>query len=154
MNEALDAVKTDLGNIIPVLEKYESFLDTVKADLNVKNKAIDRANIEQTSLLYQYNERHIELRAVLKYLDDVVASTRGRLWVKLTEDSHKALQQKDKEHYINCEPDFLAMKELYNEVEELVDKYAAVVDAFRTRGYVLNNLTHLIRADAQDHILD
>lgn len=153
MSQALDAIKENFSNIITVVEEYENYLKPYKADLSIKNKAIDKANIEQASLLYLYNERCVELRSILKYLEDIIGSVRGKLWIKLTEDNRKLLQQKDKEHYINADPEYLSIKELYGIVEELYGKYDAAVDAFRGRGYVLNNLTRLIIEQAKDNTL-
>jgi len=153
MSKALDAIKQNLENIIPVIEDYENYLIPFKDDLSIKGKAIDKANIEQASLLYLYNERNVELKAVVRYLEDLIAATRGRIWGKLTEDNRKQLQQKDKEQYINADPEYLSIKELSGVVEELSSKYDAAVDAFRGRGYALNNLTRLIVEQANDHTL-
>jgi len=147
MSQALDAIKENFENIAIALEDYSKKLEPIKADLNVKGKPVDAANIEQASLLYLYNECYVELKAILNYVEDMLNSTKGRLWKALTDDSNRMLQQKDKEHYINHDPEYLAMRELYNEVEELTAKYAAGVEAFKSRGYVLNNLTRLIIKD-------
>ena len=147
MSQALDAIKENFENIIPALEDYQKKLSPIKPDLNVTGKALDRANLEQASLMYLYNECYVELKAILNYIEDTVNSTKGRLWKTLTDDSNRMLQQKDKEQYINADPEYLAMRELYIEVEELTAKYAAAVEAFRSRGYVLNNLTRLALKD-------
>jgi hypothetical protein len=42
------------------------------------------------------------------------------------------------------------MLELYLEVKDLHDRYAAVVDAFRSRGFALNNITKIRVAALED----
>ena len=147
MSKALDAIKENFENVAVVIEEYNTELEKVKNDLNVKNKALDTANIEQASLMYLYYERYVELKAILNYIDDQLNATKGRLWKTLTEDSNRVLQQKDKEQYINTDSEYLAMRELFIEIEELTAKYAAVVEAFKSRGYVLNNLIRLALKD-------
>jgi len=148
MSLALDKIKENFENIIPALEDYEKKLSPIKADLNVTGKALDRANLEQASLMYLYNECYVELKAILSYVEDAfLNATKGRLWKNLTDDNNRMLQQKDKEQYINADLEFLAARELYVEVEELTAKYAAAVEAFKSRGYVLNNLTRLALKD-------
>jgi hypothetical protein len=147
MSLALDKIKENFENIVVALAEYEDKLSPIKADLKVAGKPIDKANIEQASLQYLYNECYVELKAILNYVESIVDSTKGRLWKNLTDDNNRMLQQKDKEHYINHDPEYLAMRELYIEIEELTSKYAAAVKAFESRGYVLNNLTRLIIKD-------
>lgn len=149
MSLALDKIKENFENIAIALEEYAKKLEPVKADLNVTNKPIDTANIEQASLMYLYHECYVELKAILNYVEDTLNSTKGRLWKNLTDDSNRMLQQKDKEQYINHDPEYLAMRELYIEVEELTAKFAAAVEAFKSRGYALNNLTRLILKDLE-----
>lgn len=143
MSQALDAIRENFDNITIVITEYNSMLDIVKADITVQGKALDKANIEQASLQYLYHEAYVEMKGILEYVGDIVDSTKGRLWKTLTEGVNLALQQKDKEHYINCDPEYLAVRELFIEIKELTEKYAAVVEAFKSRGYVLNNLTRI-----------
>lgn len=151
MSEALEALKQDIGNIVDVIDLYQTELKDVKTHLRIEGKTIERANVEHASWLNFYGERCAELHAIVKYMRAQTESIHGSLWKGYTEGYTRALQQKDKEQYIIHDPQYLTVYNCLLEIEELYEKYAAVVEAFKARGYALNNITRLKVADATDY---
>lgn len=137
-----------------IIDHYSRDLGEVaKRRLELKGKRIDHANVEQPGWLAYYDERCRELNVICKWFEMKVDATRGRLWKDYTDNSSRELSPRDKDHYINNEPDYINYYELYLAFRELYEKYGAVVDGFKQRGYSLNNLTRLYTASLPDVIL-
>lgn len=135
------------------IKSYEEHLKLFSERLAIKGKRIDHANIEQSSWQAFYDERKRELNAICKWFEMKVDATRGKLWAQYTENSSRELSPRDKDHYINNEPTYLAYYEILLAFREMYEKYDAVVDAFKSRGYALNNLTRLYTASLPDVVL-
>jgi hypothetical protein len=139
--------KKELPNIIG---KYESYLSDVEKHLKVKGKTLQNANQEHASWLYYYSVRMQELNVLVKYFDREVERVRGKLWKQYTENHNRDLNTRDKENYINNEPAYLTIHEMALEVQDLYKKYEAVVEAFKARGYALNNIVKVRTAAIED----
>lgn len=144
----------DLGenyeNLPDIIQEYQHALDQAKDNLNLSQKRMDVANIEQASWLAYYDERRVELRTLNKYFEAEVARIRGRIFKQLTENNARDLSDRAKEKYIDTEPAYLNVYEIYLEINEMYEQYIAVVAAFNQRGYALNNLTRLKVAQVED----
>lgn len=137
----------ELPNII---ERYELLLNGVEENLKVKGKTLQGANQEHASWLYYYDVRRQEINTIVKYLEREVERVRGKLWKEYTETHNRDLNARDKDNYINNEPAYLTKHELLLEVTDLYHKYGAVVDAFKARGYALNNIVKVRTSAIED----
>ena len=153
MESGIDLIRDDLSNIESVIDYYEKSLSDFGKNLNLHGKNIMKALEEQPSWLSFYDARRVELKAITEYMDTQVQRIRGRLWKDYTEKYSRDLQTKDKEQYINNEPAYLDMFQLYLEVKELYEKYISAVESFKARGFVLNNVTRLLQSDSVDYMM-
>ena len=144
----------DLGkknkNLPDIIEEYETVLKGYKKDLEIKGKKLEHANREQPSLHSYYDERRIELHTLVKYFEGQISRVRGKLYKDYTETYSRELSDRMKDKYIDNENAYLTMFELYLEIKELHDKFNSVVDAFKSRGFVLNNITKIRVAAMED----
>ncbi|KKM76542.1 hypothetical protein LCGC14_1379120 [marine sediment metagenome] len=136
-----------------VLETYQNDLDSVEANLTLKSKKLEHANVEQPAWLSYYDERRIELRTLVKYLETKVAAKRGKLWIHFTEVYTHELGPRDKDQYINADEKYVEIHELFLEVEELYKKYDSVVEAFKARGFALRNITEIRVHSLEDAVI-
>lgn len=147
----------DLGinfaNIPSLIDEYEQAFTTVAENLRLGGKALDHALNEQSTWPIYYAQRRAELKTILKFLDAQVSSTRGTLARRYVENYSRSLGERVMNSYIDSEPEFLRMNELYLEVAELYDKYDSAVDAFDKRGFALRDLTAARIATIQNAIL-
>lgn len=153
MSQALDLVRENFANVAQVIEVYTKYLKAFEADLQIKGKSIERANVEQASLLSYYDERRIELRAVMQYLDVHLEKMFGSKWKQFTENYNRELSPKDKEQYIKHDPAYVIQREIYVEMEELYKRFESAVESFKARGYALNNITKIKVAQISDVVL-
>lgn len=134
-------ITTDINNLPKILDHYETELKGFKANLELEGKTLELANREQPSWLSFYDQRRLELKSVVKFMEDEVEKTKGQLWKNYTEKYSVALTPRDKDRYICKDSAYLEMRELYLEINELYGKYESIVKAFEARGYALKNIT-------------
>lgn len=145
-----DGIPTGLPEII---SSYEAELVEAKENLNIKGKTLEKANVENPTWQLYYDQRRVELYTLLKHFDSLVASTRGKLFKSYTETYARDITDRAKEQYINNEPAYLSMYEIYLEIKDIHDRYQAVCDAYKSRGYALNNITKIRVASLEDAII-
>lgn len=133
-----------------ILDEYETALDGVKANLAIKGKKLEHANREHATWQSYYDERRIELHTLVKHFEIQLAKVRGSLFRQYTENFSRELNDRQKEQYINHDDEFLKASGIYLEVKDLHDRYVGVVDAYRSRGFALNNITKIRVAALED----
>ncbi len=142
----------DNKNLPPLLARYETALEDHETNLVIKGKKLELANYEHPGWQSYYDERRIELHTLVKYFEVEVNKVRGQLF-RQYENYSRELDNRSKEKYIDHEPEYLTIFEIYLEVKDLHDRYAGVVDAFRSRGFTLNNITKIRVAALEDAVI-
>lgn len=141
------------ANLPEVLEEFErAFVDVVD-HLRLTGKTLDKALQEQGAWIIFYAQRRAELKTLLKYLDDRVSAVRGKLAKQYVESYSRTIGERVMSSYIDSEPEYLTIRELYLEVEDLFNRYDAAVDAFEKRGYALRDLTNARIHQLQNSLL-
>lgn len=146
----IDLIKKDKAKLVSILFQYEDELKEVENNLRIKGKKLEEANRENAIWQHYYDQRKIELGTLRKYFEQEVARVRGTLFKTYTESNSRDLSDRAKDKYIDHEKAYLDTNELLLEVQEMYEKYESVVDAFRSRGYALNNITKLRCASLED----
>ncbi len=136
-----------------VLSEYDKELDEVEERLSLKNKTIERSNMENPTWMSFYDQKRIELKVLNNFMDMKVDQTRGRLFMRYRENHQVTLNATEINQYINNEDAYIDMCNFRFEVQEVYEKYKQVIEAFKTRGYALNNITKLRVASLEDAIL-
>lgn len=152
MSKAIE-LRPNLSNLPELIIQYEDELVNVLTHLEVKGKSLKHANMEQASHEYFYSYRLSELKSILKMADINVARARGKLFKQYTEHHSIDLSDRAKEQYINNDDAYISAFQLYLEVKETYDKYEAALEAFRSRGYALNNITKARIAEVESDII-
>ena len=133
-----------------VLAEYEAAIGDAEALINIKGKKLENANVENPAWQHYYDQKRIELYTLVKYFEAEVARVRGKLFKNYKENHSRELSEREISRYIDNEKAYLDKNELYLEVKELYEKYQAIVTAFTTRGYALNNITKIRVASLED----
>jgi hypothetical protein len=153
MSDALNAIRDSITNIPKIVETYEGYLLDFQKNLIIKGKRLELANYEQATWMSYYDERRVELHAIVRYMEMQVEKVRGKLWRDYTENYSRELSPKDKDQYINNEKAFIDTTSLFLEIRELYEKFESVVESFKARGYALNNITRIRIADMGDYVV-
>lgn len=144
---------THYEHLADILEPYDQDIQAVADRLSFKGKTITQANKEQAVWPSYYDQRRAEMQSLSKYFLLQVNRVRGELYQRLTENHSRDLGERDKVKYIDNNNEFLIINELYLEVDEYYEKYKAIVDAFKTRGYALRNLVDIQINQLNDSLL-
>lgn len=123
-----------------LLTEYDEHLALAPERIAIKGKIIEEALKEQAAWPVFYDEKRRELNTLVKYMDSRVDATRGKLYREYTENYSRDLPDRTKDKYIDNEEAFLKIHELYLEIYELAEKYEAVVEAFKVRGFALRDI--------------
>ena len=140
-------------NLPDILAEYEEGLDHVKDNLKIEGKRLEQANTEHPSWQLYYESRRADLYSILKFVEGKTAASRGKLFKKYTEKYSRELSDRQKDKYIDNEDDYLKQYEIYLEIKSVYEKYEAVCNAFKSRGYALNNITKIRVASLEDVII-
>lgn len=146
-------VKSDMSNLPQILQRYENYLSDVSSNLALKGKPIGEANSEQPAWLVYYDQKKVELKSILNLVEMHVERIKGGLWEKFTEVHSRELSSRDKDAYIKKDVNYLNAYQLLLCVQELYDKYDAVVEAFIARGFSLRNITNLRVAQVENGLI-
>lgn len=129
--------------LIPLLDEYEADLAEAKLHLGIKGKTIEKALIENPTWQHYYDQKRIELYTLKKHFENEIARVRGKLFRRFKENHSRELNEREIAKYTDSEKEFLTMSALFHEVQEVYMQYESVVEAFRSRGFALNNITKI-----------
>lgn len=140
-------------NLSSILEQFSSHLNGVESILNIEHKSLEQANRETAYWQFFYDSKKTELVSLYKSMEAEVESVRGNLFKTLLKTNQRDMSDRARDKFIDAEPAYLDIYEKFLEVKELHDKYCAVVEAFKTRGYALNNITKARVAEVHNMII-
>jgi hypothetical protein len=151
----LDRIADNLELLPEIIEEYETLIDEeeVAKRLRIKGKVLETANTEQSGWQYYYETRKAEVHSLVKWLEAKLAAVRGKHFKKYTEHYSRELSDRQKDKYIDNEKEVLAQLEVYLQAKELYEKYEAVCDAFKSRGFALRNITEIRIRSLEDTII-
>lgn len=136
----IDLLKKDFSILPDILAEYDEALEQARELLPIAGKTLNTAQKEQCGGYAFFDERRAELKTLVKFMSAQVDKVRGELTRKYM-GSSRDMGERLIAKYIDSEQAYLSMHELLLEVEEIYEKYTAVVDAFTKRGYALKDLT-------------
>lgn len=153
MSNIINLVGTNFERLNDVLAPYEEDAALAESRIALKGKSLVAANQEQIGWVSYYDARKIELKALVKYVESRVASTRGRLYRQYTEVYSRELSDRMKDKYVDHDLEYTTINEVLIEVEELYEKFASITDALKIRGFALRNINDLVVHQLTDYIL-
>lgn len=140
----------ELANLIV---EYDEILDESDEHLILKGKTLKQAAQEQVAWYGYYDQKRIELRTVVKFLETELDRVRGKLFRNFKENHSRELGEREIQQYINNEPAYIRTKELLLEVDELYQKFSGLVDNWKNRGYLIGHMSRAFVAEVEDAIL-
>lgn len=130
----------DFENLLKILKEFEDDFSNIVKHLKLKGVPLDQALIEQASWVGHYEIRQAELKTIRKVIESRIEKVRGKLWKHYTEKYPRELIYRDKENYINYDELICELRNMFHEVSEQEERYAAACDALKQRGFMLNSL--------------
>jgi len=138
-----------------LLERHvqlEEEYDLARQSLTFKGKTLAQANNDQAEWPIYVDERLSELKTICKRLETVVDMVRGNIVRQLKGGSGLDLGR-DLTRYVDRDDKFLDAQERFLMFDELREKYAALSEAWTTRGYALKNRVDMLVHQVKDNLL-
>lgn len=147
---AKDSKTGKFANLVTMIIQYEKDMADADKNLEIKGKTLERANVENASWHFYYDQRRAEIANIVRFLESEVEKVRGNLYKSYKEGHSIALSDREIGRYIDTEQAYLTVYRMLLEVKELHDKYQGLVESFTTRGYALNNIVRIRVAGLED----
>lgn len=146
----------DLGpnfaNLGSVLAEYELDQSVVEMQLSVDGKTAKQAQKDQVEYPYTYERKRVELKTIVDYLKLQLDKKRAELFQRSVENYSHELSDRARTIYVEGNSEYLLIKELLLEVEEVYQLYASIVDAWVSRGFALKDHTAIIVNGLQERV--
>lgn len=128
-------------------------LDYATADLKIDGKNLETCCIQHASLLAFYDEVQVQMKYSLNKAKLLELKTKGEIFVHIKETSKKDYTDSAIKLVIDCNPEYIKIKEVVLMVEEVYDRAESVVESFRTRSFDLRNIISIRENSLQDVII-
>lgn len=130
-------------NLPNILDVYAKELESAGKKLEITGKKLELANSENSAWLHYYDQRKVELHALVKFFQAQEDAVRGKLFKSYKETYSRVLSERDINKYIDNEQAYMYVHSLLIEVEEMYEQYQSAVNAFTSRNYALSNITKI-----------
>jgi hypothetical protein len=148
------ALKKEPRRVLEVLAEYDAVLDTAEENLRVGGKTLEKANRENASWMVYYDQRRIELQKLSDFFQSLLDRKYSVLYKSYKEGYSRELGERSIDKYIQNDEEYLALYELLLDIKEVLMKYESFVEAFKARGYALNNITRARVASVHDYTIE
>lgn len=147
-------LKERYKNLGTILGNYLAEYVDAEQQIKIEGKSLEKANRENASLKFYYQQRLVELNTLTKFFEREVDRVRGKLFRGYTYPNYNVdLSDRAKDKFIDNEQAYLDIHEIYLEVKEVRDVYDSLVQAFTDRGYALKNITAARVAQLEDDFI-
>jgi len=144
--------KSDVTALVDFLDYCEAEYEKGKEKLRVSGE-LQKEAASQPAWLGRYDELRAELKALRNYYDGKAKRVRGSLYREYLEKYARALQKQDIEQYINSDKRWQSADDLYQEIAVIYEKFESLVEAFRSKGWMISHIVKLRSAGLEDALI-
>ena len=142
-------IRTDIANIIPAIEHYETELDEARKDCSLKG-SVEKNSRDMPGIVdHRFNQLQ-EIEAILEYLNIEMRKKRTKYYKKYLEGYNKALSSRDAEKYADGEDEVIDQQHIINEFALVRNKFLGLVKALDAKQFQINNVVKLRAAGLED----
>lgn len=142
-----------LGEIIPLLEKYEQKIKAAEPVFQIEGRRLEE--VARTVPHYQasYDQLLQEIKGLEEWLTNIKEKKVGKLWKKFNEGYSRQLSTRDIQAYIAADQEIVDLNQILIEVVVLKNNLNSIVEAIKQLGWMVGHMTKLRVAELQDAIL-
>jgi hypothetical protein len=140
-------INLSLSKIPEFLNEYKDIYKSHNRVLQTSGESALDLNISHAAQYNFFAELLVEMRTLRKFVRLELDKIEGQLYKKFNENMNIDLSHAQIQTYMKSEPEYIDMKLIVIEVEELCEKYENLMDALKAKGFVLNNITKLLATD-------
>lgn len=150
VKDAIDAI--NLGRIPAQIALYEQLIQASEPLFTLEGKKLGDAIAQHAMDLMFYDVTLQECKTIEDVLRMKLEEIESNLYKKLNEGMSRALGQRDIVNYIKGEPSYVAALEIVLEVVHVKRQLESIVEALKSMGWSLNNITKL-RVAQLEHVI-
>jgi hypothetical protein len=132
---------------------YQQLIDAAESIFELDGKKLETACKDHGKDLMFYSVMLQECKSIEETIHVKIEELESTLFRHLNENSNRALGTREIQQYIKSEPKYVAAQEILMEVVIVKRKLEAIVEALRSMGWSLNNITKLRIAQLEDVVL-
>lgn len=145
----LQAIRSDIKNIVPAITFYETELEGARMDTSLKG-SVEKHSRNMPGIVEQRFGQLQEIESILEYLNIELRKLRSRTFRKFLEKYQKALTSRDAQAYVDGEQDVVDQQHLVNEFALLRNRFIGVTKALDTKQWQITNIVKLRTAGLED----
>lgn len=145
----LNAIKKDLGEIVNLVDFYESELTVAASETKLYGSIEKHSAALPGVVSYRFLQLQ-ELESVLEYLNIEYRRIRAGVFKKFLESYNRALSSRDAEKYVDGDITVVDMAILINDVALLRNKYLAIHKGLEAKQWQIGHITKLRCAGIED----
>jgi hypothetical protein len=132
---------------------YEQLIEAAEPLFNLDDRKLEEACKDQAKNLMFYDLMLQECKTVEDAIRIKIDEIESTLYRQLNENSNRVLGTRDIQQYVKSEPRYVAAQEILLEVTMVKRKLEAVVEALKSMGWSINNITKLRIAQLENAVL-
>lgn len=154
MSVVSDTIKdVNLGKIPDRLNLYSQLIDNAEPLFELNGVRLEEACKDHAKNLMFYDLMLQECKVIEETIRVKVDEIESAIFKSLNETSNRALGARDIQQYIKSNPKYVTAQEILLEVMLIKRKLEAIVEAMRSMGWSINNITKLRIAQLEQAIL-
>ena len=141
VKDALNAIS--LNRIPAQIELYEQLIQAAEPLFELEGKKLGEVIAHHAQELMLYDVMLQECKTIEDTVRVKLEEIESTLYRRLNETNQRALGTRDLQQYIKSEPQYVSAYEILLEVVHVKRKLEAIVEALKSLGWSLNNITKL-----------
>jgi hypothetical protein len=146
-------LEEDGSNLDKILSEYEKIAEFSKHLLTLEGKTLQYAAAQQPKDFTFYLECKSNLKSILDYYEAQLKYLHAQLHRKIRENDPKDMTEKEINSKITCHDSYRDLLYEVLKIKDIHERYSGIIEAYRTRGYSLNNITKGLEIEASNIIL-
>lgn len=146
-------LKDDMSNLDDILDEYRVIYKATKGLVNLEGQSVQEALVTHPSEFHFFSTCTANLRAFLDYFDALIRSKRSEKYLQIRSGNSRDLNHAAINQMIDSNADIFDLFSRYLKVKSVHDIYLSRVDAYKQRGYTLNNLMKAFEMESLGVIL-
>lgn len=145
-------VEKDNNRLGDALAFYEAELVEASKEIDMKqvpNHLLIEAQMLISTNSYKRHSQWAELSYIYSYFETRLKAKRGAIATKIYEKCGRAISSTDMKYFIDSDTDIVAITDLLNKIQLLLNKFSGIVAAFEKMQWRISDVQKLITSDLQ-----
>jgi hypothetical protein len=127
--------------LFDLLEKYEREIELAEQRILLQGRTLEESNRDQSKWMLHYGTLKAEADSVVHYSEMRADQMRSDAFKRVKATSDRNLADRTIDKYVESDQDLINILVILFQVRGARDRLAAVVEAFKSRGFALRHIT-------------